>query len=58
MEWPSECRKLSQEFHTFWNYKEDLSVEGRPNYSGCKTSHTFHTKKEDFGTDPGRTPGN
>ena len=25
--WPSECRKLPQELHTFWNYREDLSVE-------------------------------
>ena len=25
--WPSECRKLPQELHTFWNYKEDLSME-------------------------------
>ena len=25
--WPSEHRKLSQELHMFWNYKEDLSVE-------------------------------
>ena len=25
--WPSECRKLPQELHTFWNYREDLSME-------------------------------
>ena len=25
--WPSEHRKLPQELHTFWNYKEDLSME-------------------------------
>ena len=25
--WPSEHWKLPQELHTFWNYREDLSVE-------------------------------
>ena len=25
--WPSECRKLPQEVHMFWNYREDLSME-------------------------------
>ena len=29
MGWPSECRKLLQELHTFWNYKEDLSMTDR-----------------------------
>ena len=27
MGWPSDCRMLSQELHTFWNYREDLSME-------------------------------
>ena len=27
MGWPSECRMLPQELHTFWNYREDLSME-------------------------------
>ena len=27
--WPSECRILPQELHTFWNYREDLSMENR-----------------------------
>ena len=27
MEWPSECRMLQQELHTYWNYWEDLSLE-------------------------------
>ena len=25
--WPSECRKLPQDLHTFWNYKKYLSME-------------------------------
>ena len=25
--WSSKCRKLPQELHMFWNYREDLSVE-------------------------------
>ena len=27
MGWPNECRMLPQELHTFWNYREDLSME-------------------------------
>ena len=27
MGWPSECRMLPQELHTYWNYWEDLSLE-------------------------------
>ena len=27
MAWPSECRMLPQELHTFWNFREDLSME-------------------------------
>ena len=29
MGWPNNCRILPQEFHTFWNYREDLSMENR-----------------------------
>ena len=29
MGWPSDCRMLPQELHTFWNYREDLSMENR-----------------------------
>ena len=29
MGWPSECRMLPQELHTYWNYQEDLSLENR-----------------------------
>ena len=25
--WPVDCRMLPQELHTFWNYREDLSME-------------------------------
>ena len=27
MGWPSEHRMLPQELHTYWNYREDLSLE-------------------------------
>ena len=27
MGWPVDCRMLPQELHTFWNYREDLSME-------------------------------
>ena len=27
MGWPSECRMLPQELHTYWNYREHLSLE-------------------------------
>ena len=29
MGWPIDHRMLPQEFHTFWNYREDLSMENR-----------------------------
>ena len=29
MGWPNDCRILPQELHTFWNYREDLSMENR-----------------------------
>ena len=29
MGWPNDCRMLPQELHTFWNYREDLSMENR-----------------------------
>ena len=25
--WPCECRRLPQELHLYWNFKEDLSVK-------------------------------
>ena len=25
--WPCECRRLPQELHRYWNFREDLSVE-------------------------------
>ena len=27
MRWPNDCRMLPQELHTYWNYREDLSME-------------------------------
>ena len=27
MGWPSDCRMLPKKLHTFWNYREDLSME-------------------------------
>ena len=29
MGWPIDCRMLPQELYTFWNYREDLSMENR-----------------------------
>ena len=29
MGWPNDHRMLPQELHTFWNYREDLSMENR-----------------------------
>ena len=29
MGWPIDCRMLPQELHTFWNYREGLSMENR-----------------------------
>ena len=29
MGWPNDCRMLPQDLHTFWNYREDLSMEDR-----------------------------
>ena len=29
MGWPNDRRMLPQELHTFWNYREDLSMENR-----------------------------
>ena len=29
MGWSIDCRMLPQELHTFWNYREDLSMENR-----------------------------
>ena len=29
MGWPIDCWILPQELHTFWNYREDLSMENR-----------------------------
>ena len=36
MEWPNECRILPQELHTFWNYREDLSMENRSVTKGAR----------------------
>ena len=29
MGWPNDCRMLPQELHTFWNYREDLSMKDK-----------------------------
>ena len=34
MGWPSECRMLPQELHTYWNYWEDLSSGKWIDYKG------------------------
>ena len=50
MGWPNEHRMLPQELHTFWNYREDLSMENRLITKGARLSHTFHTLEEGIGT--------
>ena len=46
MGWPNDHRMLPQELHTFWNYREDLSMEKWTDYQRGQASHTFHTKEE------------
>ena len=36
MGWPIYCRMLLQVLHTFWNYKEDLSMENGTNYQRAR----------------------
>ena len=50
--WPCDQRQLTQELHTFWNYREDLSVEDGLVNQGFQTSHSFQPSKESLGTDP------
>ena len=49
--WPNDCRMLPQELHTFWNYREDLSMENGLITKRGQTSYTFHTEEEGIGTD-------
>ena len=51
MGWPNDRRMLPQELHTFWNYREDLSMEDGLITKGDQTPHTFHTEEEGIGTD-------
>ena len=51
MGWPNDHRMLPQELHTFWNYREDLSMEDILVIKGGQTPHTFHTEEEGTGTD-------
>ena len=51
MGWPFDHRMLPQELHTFWNYREDLSMENGLNYKRGQTSYTFHTEEKGIGAD-------
>ena len=51
MGWPIDCRMLPQQLHTFWNYREDLSMREWTNYKRGQTSHTFHTEEKGIGAD-------
>ena len=50
MGWPNDHRMLPQELYTFWNYREDLSMENGLITKGATASHTFHTEEEGIGT--------
>ena len=43
--WPNDCRMLPRELHTFWNYREDLSMENGLITKG-PASNSFHTTEE------------
>ena len=49
--WPCECRRLPQELHLYWNFREDLSVKDGL-VTKSSTSHTFHTETDSVGTNP------
>ena len=51
MGWPIDHRMLPQELHTFWNYREDLSMETWTNYKRGQTPYTFHTEEKGTGAD-------
>ena len=53
MGWPVDHRMLPQELHTFWNYREDLSMETCQwtNYKRGQTSYTLHTEEKGIGAD-------
>ena len=50
--WPCECRRLPQELHPYWNFREDLSVKDGLVTKRFQTSYTFHTEMESDGTNP------
>ena len=51
MGWPTYHRMLPQELHTFWNYREDLSMENGLITQRGQTHHTFHTEEKGIGAD-------
>ena len=46
MGWPNDCRMLPQELHTFWNYREDLSIENGLIIKGARLLIPFTLRKK------------
>ena len=42
---------LPQELHTFWNYREDLSMGNGLITKGARPHYTFHTEEKGTGAD-------
>ena len=51
MGWPIDRRMLPHKLHTFWNYREDLSMENGLITKGGQTHHTFHIEEKGIGAD-------
>ena len=53
MGWPIDHKMLPHELHTFWNYREDLSMKSGLITKGglTLTHHTFHTEEKGIGAD-------
>ena len=49
--WPVDRRMLPRELHTFWNYREDLSMENRLIMKGARLMIPLHIKKQGVGAD-------
>ena len=52
--WPVDRRMLPRELHTFWNYREDLSMENGLITKGARLVITLHIKKQGVGADTRR----
>ena len=49
MGWPNDHRMLPQELHTFWNYREDLSMENGLITKGARLLIPSNVEKESVG---------